>query len=152
MNDQGETPIAPSKTFDDLRVEVKAEQVTEGETETVKKRGRPKGSTNKPKDSGPPIPDILDLIDAEVVKDACSFCFDLMAARKGDHWKLSDEEKSTVGRLTTRVLNKRGGEFLKEWGDELALTFVLVIGVGARLKIDRDIKLAQTKVIDVQVS
>lgn len=140
MNEQGNTPSAPAEDFDTLKAKF-AEEDSQT-SEPVKRRGRPKGSKNasttSKKDESAPI-EIVDLIDAETVKAVVSFGFDVIATRKGEHWKLSPEEKENVGRLSTRVINKRGGEFLKQWGDEIALSVCVVMAVGARIQTDKRI-------------
>lgn len=60
--------------------------------------------------------------------------FNMLAARKGEHWILSEKDAQTLGTKTARVLDKYLPSF--ESGPEAALIASVVLIVGPRLAID----------------
>lgn len=65
-----------------------------------------------------------------------SFCFSYVAARKGEHWILTSEEKQELVPLAARVAAKWAPVLLKKYADECALLFLLVGLFSKRMEID----------------
>lgn len=136
-----ETPLAPSEGFSELRSEV-VERGNAEDAPPKKKRGRPsnaerlaRGETigSTPRKVAEPRPDFLPV---ETVVAMVALPFDLIAKRKGEHWKLSEEESKQIGTLTAKVLTKNVPEWLDKWGDEIALATVLGMAIVGRYMID----------------
>jgi len=64
---------------------------------------------------------------AEACSGLCASMFDMIAARKGEHWKLAEEESGQMGAALDRVLAKYIPKGLDKYNDETAL---LVISLG----------------------
>lgn len=87
-----------------------------------------------------PVPEPApDLLDPATVEMLLAIPFDYIAARKGDHWKLSPEEKAALSPVTAKVLNKYAPTILSRWADEVALATVLSLVVIKRTNIDKEI-------------
>jgi hypothetical protein len=130
-----ETPLAPSEGFSDLRSEV----VERGTAPVKKKIGRPsnaervaRGETVKKK-TDEPKPDFIPI---ETMVEIVALPFDIYAARKGEHWKLTEPEKKQIGALTAKVLNKHVPGWLEQYGDEIALATVLGMALVTRIMVD----------------
>jgi hypothetical protein len=99
----------PSEDFETI----KAELIESGNAPAAKEK-RP--YTKRVKDVPIPV-----FIESDSIQKIVGFAFDVIAKRKGKHWELSDDEKETLGALSSKVLNKRSPDWLKAYGDEIAL-------------------------------
>ena len=102
--------------------------------ETPKKRGRPKGSTNKKTESENLA------IDASLVGIGVELLFSMIASRNGEHWKLTKEESKAVSDLGAKVINKHSSDFMKAWGEEISLCIVCISIVTPRVLRDSEIR------------
>ena len=80
------------------------------------------------------------VLDGATVELLLSMPFDFIAARNGDHWKLTPAEKAALVPVATRVANKYSPALLAKWADEAALATVLVVILYKRLQVDDAIK------------
>lgn len=80
------------------------------------------------------------LFDPALVSLLVGIPFDLLAARRGEHWRLSDGEKDAIVPVLGRVLDKYLPSALGRFGDELALLTVLSIVVVPRIQRDAQIE------------
>lgn len=78
------------------------------------------------------------LIDAGTIGMILALPFDFMAARQGEHWRLSADEKKMIAPVAARVANKWVPAALAKFTDEIALISVLVMIVGKRARIDAE--------------
>lgn len=85
-----------------------------------------------------------DIDAAEFVGDLIGVGFSLVAARKGEHWNITEKESLLIGTKAARVLDKYMPSF--ESGPEAALLFSLLVIVGPRVAIDK--KLSQLPPIE----
>jgi len=67
-----------------------------------------------------------EFLGAEACGGLCSSMFDLLAARKGEHWKLKDEEAAQLGGALDRVLAKYIPNGLDKYNDETALLLIAI--------------------------
>jgi hypothetical protein len=143
-----ETPLAPSETFADLKGEV----LERGTVESVKpkKRGRPSNADRiargevigpKAKTAEP-----VELIPVETVIEIVALPFELIANRKGNHWRLQKQEKEQIGILANKVLNKYAPSWFAQYGEEIALATVL--GMVLVVRVMEDIKLNEIAELD----
>ena len=65
--------------------------------------------------------------------------FDIIAKRRGEHWKLRSEETKQLARCSAIVLEKRLPSFWIEWQEEIVLALVLGGAVASRTNIDAKI-------------
>lgn len=56
------------------------------------------------------------------VETILDLAFNTIAERRGDFWKLSNDEKATFCKLTTKILNKHVGVKLGRYSDEISLS------------------------------
>jgi hypothetical protein len=123
--------------------ELKAELVTESSNEIppIKKaRGRPRRAKVET-DTAQADPATIDAISPELVEQLLSFGFDYIAERRGEHWKLTEQENKQISLLSSRVANKYLPEWLAKFGDEIALSTLLGFCLLSRLRIDSQIAL-----------
>ena len=71
-----------------------------------------------------PEPSPAELLDEATMKMFLAVPFDFIAARKGEHWKLSPEESAALVPLACKVANKYAPAMLARWADELALAAI----------------------------
>lgn len=79
-----------------------------------------------------------ELLDEATIRTYLQVPFDFIAARKGAHWKLTEGELAASVPLLTKVSNKHAPEFLKRWGDEIALAITLGMIFLKRVNIDSE--------------
>lgn len=77
-----------------------------------------------------------ELLDEATLRLILSMPFDFIAARKGEHWKLSPEELAAVAPLAAKVANKYAPAILARWADEIALVSVFGIILIKRVNVD----------------
>jgi len=94
-----------------------------------KKRGRPKGSKNKPRHTAP----VLD-IPARVLGLPFYALFEIAAQRlDAPYFSLEKEEVEQLGVASKAVLDKHLGGILALWGEEIALAILLLSASTPRL-------------------
>ena len=77
-----------------------------------------------------------DLLDEATIRMFLQVPFDFIAARKGEHWKLSPEELAALAPVAVKVSNKYAPELMKRWADELALSVILGMIFLKRVNLD----------------
>lgn len=80
------------------------------------------------------------ILDPATIELLLSMPFDFIAARNGDHWKLTPAEKAALVPVATRVANKYSPALLAKWADEAALATVLIVILYQRVQVDDAIK------------
>jgi len=73
------------------------------------------------------------------VSDFLEVIFNKIAARRGDFWKLSAEDKEQIVPLTTKVINKYTAPGLGKYSDEIVLGIAVIITVGGRWMHDAEV-------------
>jgi len=135
-----QTPIAPSETFQDLRVDI-SPPVDETPSAQPRKRGRPPGSKNAPKQTANVVEQPPEIVPPEVLANGVEIIFDIIAKRKGEHWKLDKREKDQIGVYATKVISKWSPLWLAKYGDEISLATVLGMAICTRMLLDARLKL-----------
>jgi hypothetical protein len=80
------------------------------------------------------------VLDSATVELLLSMPFDFIAARNGEHWKLTPAERAALVPVATRVANKYSPALLAKWADEAALATVLVVIIFQRVQVDNELK------------
>ncbi len=88
-----------------------AQSATADAPQSGKKRGRPKGSRNRPRDGREEQSPILP---PEVVKAVVRMPYDVAASQYGEHWRLSDEELDIMIPAHMELANRYLPDWLKE--------------------------------------
>jgi len=78
-----------------------------------------------------------EFVGAETCSALCSSLFNLLASRKGDVWKLEDEEAQSLGASLDAVLAKYIPAGIDKYGQEFALISVAAAIILPRLKADK---------------
>lgn len=86
----------------------------------------------------------------EMVTAVLTIIFSMMATRRGDHWALSDAESEMLGGALAAVLDKYMPDM--KGGPEATLIVVVLLIVGPRAAVDRNIKSqkAQLRAVDTE--
>lgn len=77
---------------------------------------------------------------AEALPELVSWPFDVVAARRGEHWKISTDEKRRLSNALAPVVNKYLPDWLTKYPEELVLGVVVLMIVGPRYKKDKEIE------------
>lgn len=129
MSDQQQTgPEPETKHYENLEAYAKE---AEGTGEYIPGTGEPE-----------PGPEDMSL-GGEELAFIFSVGFDLLAARRGDHWKLKFDEAEKLGFATDKVLEKYFPDI--QTGPEVTLLLTAGMFVAPRLMIDRDIAEKKTE-------
>jgi len=75
-----------------------------------------------------------DFIGADACSGLCSIIFDMLASRRGEHWRLSQPESEQLGGAVDAVLGKYLPGNLERWGPEITLATILSMIVLPRMK------------------
>jgi hypothetical protein len=70
------------------------------------------------------------------IRDIVGLPFEAVAARRGDHWKLSDDEKDRFALALSRVGAKHFPALLERFGEELSLGICFASLLYVRIKTD----------------
>lgn len=82
----------------------------------------------------PPLPkERIDLLTPEVCGEVYVMVFDRIAKNSGEHWKLSESEKATLGKTTSNAVNRYLGEMFGEYPEIAALAISAVVVLAPRL-------------------
>ena len=100
----------------------------------------PEGVTKEASAAPPGVTPEEGLLDPATIEMLLAMPFDYIAARKGDHWKLSPEEKAALVPVATRVANKYSPALLAQWADEAALAVVLLVVIVKRTRMDHELE------------
>jgi hypothetical protein len=82
----------------------------------------------------------VDLFSKEFCGELWGLMFDRIAATKGEHWKLREAEKKTLGETTSNVANRYVGEVLGEHPELAALVISVAVVTIPRMMEDGRIK------------
>lgn len=77
---------------------------------------------------------------ADALPELVSWPFDVVAARRGEHWKISTDEKRRLSNALAPVVNKYLPDWLTKYPEELILAVVTLMIVGPRYKKDKEIE------------
>lgn len=132
-------PVA--ETIGDIQQEIASGTAAGSDSEGSgerKRRGRPKGSRNREAEAPP------DAFNGKALEGLIAFPFDYFAARRGEHWKLTDLEREALANATAAVANKYGESFGK-YAPEISLVMIATGIVLTRLQGDAVIAEAQAR-------
>jgi hypothetical protein len=101
-----------------------------------KKRGRPPGSTNKSKDNLIVAP----VLPPELVKLIIAAPYKVMAARRGDHWLLTEDEINNMVPSHMELANKYLPETLKEHTALVGVLAFHAMALYARVEVEMRLK------------
>ena len=113
------------------------------ETTEPKRRGRPKGSKNRPKDGTPQ--QITSLVPAGVVKALLKFPYGMVAAKRGKFWALSDAEAESMVEIHLILIQKYLPDYLQEYKELYAALLMHGMIIFARVEIEMKLKAEQEK-------
>jgi len=126
---------------------------TEGETagtqsQTVntgesRKRGRPPGSKNRPKEGGFAV--AVSTIPPELIKLVVRAPYDMMANRRGEHWRLSEIEVTNMIPAHAALLERYLPSFVKENAALFAVISLHGMALYARIQIEMQLKKEEEK-------
>lgn len=88
---------------------------------------------------GAPIPQDskeIDIFSPELCGEIFGMIFSRIAVSKGEHWKLQDSEKATLGKTSSACLNKYLGEIFGEMPEVATFVISVVVVVAPRMMTD----------------
>jgi len=75
-----------------------------------------------------------DFLGADACSGLCSMVFDVLAARRGEHWRLAPPEAEQLGGALDQVLAKYLPDNMEKWGPEITLLTVSAMIVLPRMR------------------
>lgn len=106
------------------------EDLKEPEEKPKKRRGRRKKSE-------PEQPEIT--IPVEILTGLVAYPFDVIAQRKGEHWRLTEEEKVQLAMLLNGAMNELLPQIQVKYPYTLGFTFTLAMVILTRIQIDKSL-------------
>lgn len=78
-----------------------------------------------------------DVMTEEAMQGFLNVIFDRIASKRGEFWKLSEDEGKLLCKPLAKVINKHAGKFMSKYPDELALILAAGVVVGGKLAQDK---------------
>lgn len=85
-------------------------------------------------------PEALASMDTEDVALLIAAPFDYIAGRRGEHWKLTDHEKTRMAKWLAKVIVKYGWSWLEKFMPEIMTAAYFSAAIATRVAADRQIK------------
>lgn len=82
-------------------------------------------------------------LEPEDVAEFLAMGFDIMAERRGEHWRLVEKEKARLSKHLTKVFQKYGFDWLGKWLPEIMSAALLYAAVARRLRKDDELAAAR---------
>jgi len=90
----------------------------------------------------------IDIFTPEFCASLWEMLFSRLAATRGDHWKLTEPEKRTIGETTSVCANKYIGELLGDYPELAALGISVVVITAPKVLQDGRIKRTNKQMVD----
>lgn len=113
------------------------EAVADSEAEPRKKRGRPKGSKNRPKEQ---VQDLV-VIPEAIVTMLIRMPYKLIANARGPHWEISEDEAKMMIPAHQALINRYVPDFLQKHVE--LYTVLLLHGMMIFARVEIDVRIAR---------
>lgn len=122
----------------EISAETKSEENATIE-EPKKRRGRPKGSKNKPKDGSPQL-DITQVIPEPICIAVIQAPYLLAAKKYGDHWLLTEEEAKTMVMPHLELARRYLPDYFTNYPEIWAVCILHSLAIIARMQLEMKIR------------
>ena len=84
-------------------------------------------------------PELVADLTPDDVADLLALGFDLVAERRGEHWRLQDREKERIAKWAHKAIQRHGLEWLGQWMPDVMTGLLLLAAVVSRVQVDREL-------------
>ena len=145
---QNETKNKPS---DEVIISAPTEPITKA-TNSATEMDAPQGMAGTKEPTPPTQNPQIDIFTKDFCGSLWEMLFSRLAATKGNHWKLSESEKLTIGETTSAVANRYVGSLFGDYPELAALSISVVVIAAPRILEDGKIKRTDKQLADRAIS